>query len=78
GIDDRDRSTPSDMIALGKLAEANPVIASIVSQGSLAVSSPAITGIDTSNTNTLLGEYGVDGIKTGTLDAGSDLLYSSN
>lgn len=77
GIDDRDRSTPADMIALGKLAMANPVIASIVSQTSLDVSSPVFAGIDTASTNTLLGQDGVDGIKTGTLDAGSDLLYSS-
>jgi serine-type D-Ala-D-Ala carboxypeptidase (penicillin-binding protein 5/6) len=77
GIDDRDRSTPADVIALGKLAKANPAIASIVNEATLDVSSPALDGIDKSSTNTLLGENGVDGIKTGTLDAGSDLLYSS-
>jgi serine-type D-Ala-D-Ala carboxypeptidase (penicillin-binding protein 5/6) len=77
GIDDRDRSTPADVIAIGKLAKANPTIASIVNEATLDVQSPALDGIDKSNTNTLLGTNGVDGIKTGTLDAGSDLLYSS-
>jgi serine-type D-Ala-D-Ala carboxypeptidase (penicillin-binding protein 5/6) len=78
GIDDRDRSTPADVIALGKLAAANPAIASIVGEKDLDVHAFDGTGIPTANTNTLLGQDGVTGIKTGTLDAGSDLLYSSN
>jgi serine-type D-Ala-D-Ala carboxypeptidase (penicillin-binding protein 5/6) len=77
GIDDRDRSTPADVIALGKLAKADPAIASIVSQADLGVGAFDGTGIPTANTNTLLGTDGIDGIKTGTLDAGSDLLYSA-
>jgi serine-type D-Ala-D-Ala carboxypeptidase (penicillin-binding protein 5/6) len=74
GLDDRNTSTPSDMITLGKLAMANPAIAAIVAKSSLDV--PSLAGMV--NTNDLLGTDGVDGIKTGTLDsAGSDLLFSA-
>jgi D-alanyl-D-alanine carboxypeptidase (penicillin-binding protein 5/6) len=72
GIDAHNLSTPSDLIALGKLAMANPVIASIVNKTALDV--PSLAGMP--NTNDLLGTDGIDGIKTGTLD-GSDLLFSS-
>jgi D-alanyl-D-alanine carboxypeptidase (penicillin-binding protein 5/6) len=74
GIDARNTSTPSDLIALGKLAMANPVIASIVAKTSLDV--PSLLGMP--NTNDILGVDGVDGIKTGTLDEGfSNLLFSA-
>lgn len=73
GIDDHDVSTPTDLIALGKLAEADPVIASIVSQTSLKV--PGLG--DAANTNDLLGTDGITGIKTGTL-GGSNLLFSAS
>lgn len=75
GVDARNTSTPSDLIALGKLAMANPAIASIVAKTSLDV--PSLAGMP--NTNDLLGTDGVDGIKTGTLvPGGSDLLFSAN
>jgi serine-type D-Ala-D-Ala carboxypeptidase (penicillin-binding protein 5/6) len=74
GLDDRNTSTPSDLITLGKLAMANPTIASLVAKTSLDV--PSLAGMV--NTNDLLGTDGVNGIKTGTLDtAGSDLLFSA-
>jgi D-alanyl-D-alanine carboxypeptidase (penicillin-binding protein 5/6) len=74
GIDDRNTSTPSDLIALGKLAAANPAVAAIVAKTSLDV--PSLQGMP--NTNDLLGSDGITGIKTGTLDAsGSDLLFSA-
>ena len=72
GIDPRNTSTPSDLIILGKLAMANPAIASMVAKTSLDV--PTLVGMP--NTNDLLGDSGVNGIKTGTLH-GSDLLFSS-
>jgi serine-type D-Ala-D-Ala carboxypeptidase (penicillin-binding protein 5/6) len=76
GIDSRNTSTPSDLIAIGKLAMANPAIASIVATTGLDVPSPALAGMP--NTNDLLGTDGIDGIKTGTLDpGGSDLLFSA-
>jgi D-alanyl-D-alanine carboxypeptidase (penicillin-binding protein 5/6) len=74
GLDDRNTSTPSDLIAIGKLAMADPAIAAIVAKTSLDV--PSLAGLP--STNDLLGTDGVNGIKTGTLDsAGADLLFSA-
>ncbi|HEU0206390.1 MAG TPA: D-alanyl-D-alanine carboxypeptidase [Pseudolysinimonas sp.] len=74
GIDARNTSTPSDLIALGKLAMANPAIPGIVAKTGLDI--PFLTGMP--STNTLLGADGVNGIKTGTLEgSGSDLLFSA-
>lgn len=74
GIDPSNVSTPSELIAIGKLAMANPVIAQIVGMKNLEV-----PGHGGSNTNTLLGDGTVRGIKTGTLEAvGANLLYSAN
>jgi D-alanyl-D-alanine carboxypeptidase (penicillin-binding protein 5/6) len=74
GLDPRNTSTPSGLIALGRLAMANPVVASLVKLRSTDV--PGFEGLP--NTNTLLDTPGVNGIKTGTLDeAGSCLLFSA-
>jgi D-alanyl-D-alanine carboxypeptidase (penicillin-binding protein 5/6) len=74
GLDSRDRSTPSDLVELGKLALAKPVLREIVN--TKAKTEPHIGLIE--NTNELLGEHGVDGIKTGTTDeAGACLLFSA-
>jgi D-alanyl-D-alanine carboxypeptidase (penicillin-binding protein 5/6) len=74
GLDPRNTSTPTDLIALGKIAMANPVIAEIVGLKTLEV--PNIPS--RYSTNELLGVAGVTGIKTGTLEAtGSNLLFSS-
>lgn len=73
GIDAHNLSTPSDMITLGKLAMADPVIAAIVAKTSLDV--PSLMGLP--NTNDLLGTDGINGIKTGTLGEDSELLYSA-
>lgn len=74
GLDDRNTSTPSDLIAIGKLAMADPAIAAMVAKTSLDV--PALAGMP--STNDLLGTDGVNGVKTGTLDSdGSDLLFSA-
>jgi D-alanyl-D-alanine carboxypeptidase (penicillin-binding protein 5/6) len=67
-------STPSDLLAIGIAALNNPVIAEIVAQPQAQM--PDI-GIIT-NTNQLLGEDGVIGIKTGTTDeAGYCLLFAA-
>ncbi len=74
GIDPRNTSTPTDLVALGKIALANPVIAQIVGVTALNVPNipPAL------NTNTLLGVEGITGLKTGTLEeSGSNLLFSA-
>ncbi|HWH26758.1 MAG TPA: D-alanyl-D-alanine carboxypeptidase [Pseudolysinimonas sp.] len=77
GIDARNTSTPRDLIAVGKLALADPALAAIVAKthlGDLGI--PALTGM--SNTNDLIGTDGINGIKTGTLDpGGTNLLFSA-
>jgi D-alanyl-D-alanine carboxypeptidase (penicillin-binding protein 5/6) len=74
GMNPGNRSTASDLVALGKLALANPVVAGIVSTKSVTI--PNVGEIK--NSNKLLGHGGVDGIKTGTLDeAGACLLFST-
>lgn len=74
GIDPGNVSTPTDLLALGKLALEHPVVSVIV--GSPGFSLPGLSG---SNTNTLIGIDGINGIKTGTLEqAGSCLLFSAS
>ena len=74
GLNPQNTSTPTDLIALGKLALASPVISSLMSIRSATL---PVVGL-VNNTNLLLGQLGVDGIKTGTLDnAGASLLFSS-
>ncbi|MBI5162119.1 MAG: D-alanyl-D-alanine carboxypeptidase [Micrococcales bacterium] len=74
GLDPRNRSTPGDLIALGRLAAADPVVSGIVAMPVLdAPGQPPLP-----NTNDLLGTEGVNGIKTGTLEPyGSNLLFSA-
>ncbi len=74
GIDARNTSTPTDLVALGRIALANPVIAEIVRMKTLEV--PNIPS--RYSTNELIGVAGVTGIKTGTLEeTGSNLLFSA-
>lgn len=74
GLDPRNVSTPTDLIAIGKLAMADPVVAKLVGTSGLFGEG----GGGWPNTNTLLGVDGVNGIETGTLDeAGACLLYSA-
>jgi D-alanyl-D-alanine carboxypeptidase (penicillin-binding protein 5/6) len=74
GLNQGDRSTPADLVALGKLALASPVIAAAVKQS--VATEPNVGQIQ--NTNALLGTLGVNGIKTGTTDqAGACLLFSA-
>lgn len=75
GVSPNNRSTVADLIAIGKLALANPVVAEIV--GTVSMEVPEIGAI--TNRNQLLGVNGIDGIKTGTLDeAGSCLLFAQD
>jgi len=75
GLDPRTTSTPSDLIALGKLAMKNDAVRQIVAMTSLDV--PGIPAVG--NTNTLLGSDGIVGLKTGTLkDVGANLLFSAD
>lgn len=75
GVSPNNRSSVADLIELGKLALADPVVAEIVGTPSMEV--PEIGAI--TNRNELLGVDGIDGIKTGTLDeAGSCLLFAQD
>lgn len=75
GISPASRSTPADLVALGKLVVANPALASIVAMPTAKL---PVIGI-VKNTNKLLGRDGITGIKTGTTDAaGACLLFSAN
>lgn len=74
GLSPRNTSTPSDMIAIGKIAAANPVIAQIAATASLTLPGPGTM----SNTNGLLGTSGITGLKTGTLGENDyTLLYTA-
>ncbi len=75
GLSTSSRSTPADLVEIGKLAVAHPALAGIVSEPSAKL--PVIGAVK--NTNKLLGRFGVDGIKTGTTDeAGACLLFSTD
>src|SRR6202000_3181558 len=71
GLNPQNTSTPTDLIALGKIALDNPIIAPLVRTKSATL--PIVGAIK--NTNNLLGVAGIDGIKTGTLTKAS-LLFS--
>ncbi|WP_225310321.1 D-alanyl-D-alanine carboxypeptidase [Microbacterium testaceum] len=75
GIDSRNSSTPSDLLTLAKIAEANPVIAQIAGTKSAQINGPGFV----TNTNDLLGTLGITGLKTGNLGDGSfNLLFTSS
>lgn len=74
GLNPENRSTPTDLVEIGKLALADPVVARIVATKSANL--PVVGTLK--NTNSLLGTYGVVGLKTGTLDPfGSSLLFAA-
>ena len=74
GLNPQNTSTPTDLITLGKLALANPIVSSDVAIQHITL--PVVGAIK--NTNTILGKSGIVGIKTGTLvGAGSSLLFAS-
>lgn len=73
GLSAQSVSSPADLVAIGKLVVANPVLADIVAMPTAEI--PTIGTVV--NTNKLLGTDGVDGIKTGTTDeAGACLLFA--
>ncbi|QEO10043.1 D-alanyl-D-alanine carboxypeptidase family protein [Protaetiibacter larvae] len=75
GIDPANRATAADLITLGQLALANPVVAQIVGTSRMEMHDLGTL----SNTNKLIGDSGVDGIKTGTLNSfGANLLFSAD
>lgn len=73
GIDSGNRATPAALIRLAHAAMDNPVIAEIVAKKSVKL--PGAGLVD--NTNSLIGDKGVVGLKTGTLN-GYNLLVSKD
>jgi D-alanyl-D-alanine carboxypeptidase (penicillin-binding protein 5/6) len=75
GLDPGNVATASDLVELARLALADPLVRSIV--GTVSIEVPNVGAIE--NTNDLLGNSGVTGIKTGTLDDfGANLLFSAD
>nr|BFF14081.1 hypothetical protein GCM10025699_53840 [Microbacterium flavescens] len=75
GMSPENTSTATDLLSLGRLALADPVVAEIVRTETTTI--PGVGEIE--NSNELLGLDGVSGIKTGTLDeAGACLLFSAD
>ncbi|MGN7967744.1 D-alanyl-D-alanine carboxypeptidase family protein [Microbacterium sp. 22296] len=74
GLDARNISTPSDLVALGRIAAADPVVARLAATTSIRVEGPGYV----TNTNDLLGTLGITGMKTGNLGEGTfNLLFTS-
>lgn len=74
GLNPTTVSTPSELVMIGITALKDPVIAEIVGQQQAQIQDIGII----TNTNQLLGDDGVIGIKTGTTDqAGSCLLFAA-
>lgn len=75
GLDPRSTGTVADIVRLGELALAHPVVAQIVGTARIDIHDIGTV----KNTNALIGQAGIDGIKTGTLDTfGANLLFSSS
>lgn len=75
GLSAENVSTPAELVEIGKLALSQPAIENIVSLATAEI--PGVGSVV--NTNKLLGEWGVDGLKTGTTDeAGACLLFSAD
>lgn len=75
GLSAGSQSTLTDLVEIGKLVVATPALAEIVAMPQANL--PTIGTVK--NTNKLLGDFGVDGIKTGTTDeAGACLLFSAD
>ncbi|WP_136052968.1 D-alanyl-D-alanine carboxypeptidase family protein [Microbacterium sp. K36] len=73
GFDERNVATPEALVALGEMAMRNPVFAEIV--GTRSVDLPGAGTVE--NTNGMLADPGVVGIKTGTL-VGWNLLTAKD
>jgi len=73
GRDHGNTATAADLLRLGELVLADPALAQIVAIPSIEIHDVGVV----ENSNKLLGDNGVDGIKTGTLnDFGANLLFS--
>lgn len=74
GFDDRNTATPESLVALAEVAMQNPVFAGIV--GTPSVDLPGAGTVK--NTNGMLADAGVVGVKTGTLGDSWNLLTAKD
>ncbi len=75
GLDPGSRSSTKDLIVIGKLVLADPVLPTIVATKEATLPGAGLQ----QNTNVLLGVDGIDGIKTGNTDqAGNCLMFSAD
>lgn len=75
GLAPANQSTVNDLIELGKIVLADPVMSKLVATPAIDI--PGVGVLE--NSNKILGFRGVDGIKTGTLpEAGACLLFSTD
>jgi D-alanyl-D-alanine carboxypeptidase (penicillin-binding protein 5/6) len=75
GLDPGSVSTPTDLVGIGKLVLADPVLSTVVSTKTVTL--PGAGTQD--NGNKLLGTDGIDGVKTGFTDeAGHCLMFSAD
>lgn len=73
GINAGSKSSPANLIEIGKLVIAHPVLSEIVSMAKADLPIGTVK-----NTNTLLGKHGIIGLKTGTTNiAGACLLFAT-
>ncbi|WP_156761228.1 D-alanyl-D-alanine carboxypeptidase family protein [Microbacterium karelineae] len=72
GIGPDNQSTPTEMAKVSQIALQHPVVAEIVAQGSVELPGAGLV----ENSNPLLGEDGIVGIKTGHLDEVSIVSYN--
>jgi serine-type D-Ala-D-Ala carboxypeptidase (penicillin-binding protein 5/6) len=75
GLSPKNAASTADLVELGKIALANPVVAELTS-----IKKDTIPGVGViKNTNKLLGVQGVHGLKTGSLlEAGACLLFAAD
>ncbi|PZU30620.1 MULTISPECIES: D-alanyl-D-alanine carboxypeptidase family protein [unclassified Microbacterium] len=75
GLDDRNTSTPRDLLRIAQLAAADPTISAIAGTERMTLPGPG----ELLNTNTLLGQDGITGLKTGNLGQGTfALLFTAS
>ena len=72
GISPENQSTAEDMVRVAQIAMQNPVVAEIVAQEEVEMPGPGLV----ENSNPLMGENGIVGIKTGHLDEWNIVSYN--
>jgi D-alanyl-D-alanine carboxypeptidase (penicillin-binding protein 5/6) len=74
GISPQTVSVPADLVRLGEMSMANPVLAEIVGQKEATI--PLMGPV--ANFNTAIGQSGIVGIKSGNLPSGASFLFAGS